>query len=179
MGILSFFEGIVRDIGEGIFSTSSSATCSMCINCKQCVKNLSDGKQARVFICPAAGSEFCKNDYIQEKLPQGYNVSLEYVEAYNKIREEVYSHIYSSGTIYSDDPYPIMDDNYIPITKFDVLRYTYKAMECPYFRPFLDTNNIMVENDSLISSPVPEIEDFNSLSKEDKVRLTNNHSYNG
>ena len=168
------FFGSLRDFA----STSRDFKCSQCIKCKQCVKTLSNGYQIRIFTCPAVDNSICDDEYMDSLLPSLENgISVEYLEAYNKNREAIYSYIYNSGILYTESSLPICKQDYTPICSFNDLRYCYKATECPRFRAFIDTSNILNDNDMLISSSFPDITDFDSLSAEDKMIITQRYDY--
>ncbi|MBP3284873.1 MAG: hypothetical protein J6M02_05180 [Clostridia bacterium] len=167
-GAMKFLNGVVD-----AFQPTNDATCAKCIKCRQCVKTLSIG-QRRIFTCPAVDDGICDDEYIDSILPSVNDPSKwpEYLEAYLKNRETIYEYIYNSGVSYVESSLPLVYEDYTPITTFEGLKYCYKAIECPKFRPFIDTNNIMNINDMLVSSNFPEIQDFQSLSVEDKMKLT-------
>lgn len=177
MGLIDLvngFFGSLRDFTSG----STEFKCSQCIKCKQCVKTLSNGNQVRVFTCPAVDDSICDDEYIDSILPSLENgISVEYLEAYNKNRDTIYNYLYNSGTLFDDALVPLSKEDCTPVNSFNELNYFYKAMQCPKFRAFIDTSNILNINDMLISSSVPDIDDFNSLSTEDKIKITQRYDW--
>lgn len=170
MGFLSkIIDGINNFASDMASSFSTDATCAKCIKCKQCVKTLSDGRQVRVFTCPAACDSVYNNEYIDSLLPTSYPLTTEYLEAYQNNRDAIYNYLYSDGgLLFLDSATPLVNDKYTPILTFNELKYCYKAMECPMFKGFIDTDNIMNINDTLISCSYPEIYDFDSLPRKDQ-----------
>lgn len=172
--VINSLFGSLRDFA----SNSTEFKCSQCIKCRQCVKTLSDGKPVRIFTCTGVDDGLCDDEYIDSVLPSLENgLSEEYLEAYNKNREAVYEYIYNTGVLYTESSTPIYNEQWLPITSFNQLQYCYRAMECPKFRAFIDSNNILNTNDMLLNSPAPDIIDFNSLSKEDKIIVTQRHDW--
>ena len=172
--VINSLFGSLRDFA----SNSTEFNCSQCIKCRQCVKTLSDGKPVRIFTCTGVDDGLCDDEYIDSVLPSLENgLSEEYLEAYNKNREAVYEYIYNTGVLYTESSTPIYNEQWLPITSFNQLQYCYRAMECPKFRAFIDSNNILNTNDMLLNSPAPDIIDFNSLSKEDKIIVTQRHDW--
>lgn len=167
--VVNSFFGSLRDFA----SSNTEFKCSQCIKCKQCVKTLSNGQQVRIFTCPLVDDSICDDEYIDTILPSLENgITTDYLEAYNKNRDAIYSYLYNSGVLYTESSIPMCKEDCTPITSFNELRYCYKAMECPKFRAFIDTSNILNDNDMLVSSSFPDILDFNSLSTEDKIKIT-------
>ena len=166
--------GSLRDFA----STSTEFKCSQCIKCRQCVKTLSDGKSVRIFTCTGVDDGLCDDEYIDSVLPSLENgLTEEYLDAYNKNREAVYEYIYNTGVLYTESSVPICNENWLPITSFNELQYCYRAMECPKFKAFIDSSNILNTNDMLLNSPAPDILDFNSLSTKDKIIVTQRHDW--
>ena len=157
--LINSFFGSLRDFS----SSNTEFKCSQCIKCRNCIKTLSDGSQVRVFTCPGV-------DSILPSLENGFTV--DYLEAYNQNRDAIYSYMYSSPVIYSDLAMPLSFDSCIPVTHYDELLNFYKAMECPKFKPFIDTSNIVGYSDILHSAPAPDILSFENLSPEDKRTIT-------
>jgi len=181
MGFMDMLNNGLHGLLNGIsdfFQPTNDGTCAKCIKCRQCVKNLSVG-QRRIFTCPAVDDGCCDDEYIDSILPSVEDPSkwTEYLEAYLKNRETINDYIYSHGTIYVDSASPMLYEDYTPITTFDGLRYNYRALECPKFRPYIDTDNIMNTNPTLIDITFPEIQDFHSLSREDKMTLTGRYDW--
>jgi len=169
----SFFESL-RDFA----STSTEFKCSQCIKCKQCIKTLSNGQSVRIFTCSGVDDGLCDDQYIDSILPSLENgLSEEYLEAYNKNRDAVYEYLYNTGVLTTETSIPICNEQWLPITSFNELQYCYKAMECPKFRAFIDSDNILNTNDTLYNSPASDIIDFNSLSVEDKIKITQRHDW--
>jgi len=171
--INSLFESL-RDFA----STSTEFKCSQCIKCRQCVKTLSDEKQVRIFTCPAVDDNMYDDEYINSILPSLENgLSTEYLEAYNKNRDAIYSYLYNTGVLYTESSVPICHEDCTPIASFNELNYCYKAMECPKFRAFIDSSNILNVNDTLQTSSFSDINDFHSLPKEDKIKITQRYDW--
>jgi len=167
--VVNGFFGSLRDF----VSSSTEFKCSQCIKCKKCIKTLSTGEQVRVFTCPGVDTNLRDDEYIDSLLPSIENgFTTDYLEAYNKNRDAVYSYLYSSPVIYLDTATPLLFESCIPVTTFNELDNFYKAMECPNFRPFINTSNILSYNDNLPNSPVPDLLSFEELSSEDKRLLT-------
>ena len=177
---MGFFD-VVNSFFESFSNFASSSTefkCSQCIKCRQCVKTLSNGDQVRIFTCPGVDDSMYDDEYINSILPSLENgLSTEYLEAYNKNRDAIYQYLYNNGVLYLESSQPIYNEKFIPITSFNELQYCYKAMECPKFRAFIDSNNILNTNDMLIESPAADIIDFNSLSAEDKMKITQRYDW--
>ena len=164
----SFFNSL-RDFA----SSNSEFKCSQCIKCRNCIKTLSDGSQVRLFTCPGVDATVCDDQYIDSILPSMENgFTADYLEAYNKNRDAIYSYMYSSPVIYSDLAIPLSFDSCIPVTRYDQLLYFYKAMQCPKFKPFIDSSNVVGYSDILHSAPAPDISSFENLSSEDKTMIT-------
>lgn len=172
-GITNLLNGAVD-----FFQPTNTGTCSKCIKCRQCVKNLSIG-QRRIFTCPAAYNGICDDEYIDSLLPSVENPENwpEYIEAYQKNRETIDDYIYNAGIFDLDSAMPIVNEDFIPVLTFANLEYCYKAIECPKFRPYLDSDNIMNTNPMLLEMNYPEIDDFDSLSVEDKMKVTGETNY--
>ena len=172
-GINNFF-GSLRDFA----SSSREFKCSQCLKCKQCVKTLSNGQQVRIFTCPAVDDSLYNNEYIDQILPSLENgITEEYLKAYQENRDAIYSYLYNSGVLYTESAIPLCKDDCTPISNFNELYYCYRATECPCFRAFIDTNNILNDNDTLTTSSFPDILDFNSLSTEDKIKITQRYDW--
>ena len=181
---MEFFDKLIEGINnfarDMASSFSTNSTCSKCIKCKQCIKTLSNGKQVRIFTCPAVDDTLYNNEYIDSVLPSVQNINTqytEYVEAYQKNRDAIYDYLYSTGALYLDTAKPINNEKCYPIFTFNELEYNYQAMECPMFRPFLDNNNIINNNDTLITSTVPDLYNFDELSREDKIIITQRYDW--
>lgn len=172
---------LVNNIFGSFRDFASSATdfnCSQCIKCKQCIKTLSNGEQVRIFTCPGVDFNLCDDEYIDSILPQANTgLSLEYLEAYNKNREAIYDYLYKQNIIYVESAIPLSDKYCTPITSLNQLSHFPKACSCPKFRPFINTSNIVTTNDALLSSAYPEISDFDNLSKEDKMIITQRYDW--
>ena len=176
MGFTDFinnFFGSLRDFA----STTNDVKCSQCIKCKQCIKTLSNGTQVRIFTCPGVDDNICDDEYIDSFLPEVKGPTLEYLESYQENRDAIYNYLYNSGILYTESSIPLSKEDCTPICNFNELRYCYKAMECPRFRPFIDTSNIVNDNDMLINSSFPDIIDFHSLSTEDKIKITQRYDW--
>lgn len=177
MGLIDIINGLGRSFHD-FASTATEFKCSQCLKCKQCVKTLSNGSQVRIFTCPAVDSSICDDEYIDSILPSLENgISVEYLEAYNKNRDAIYSYLYNSGVLYTESSLPLYNNDYLPIGSYNELRYCYKAMECPKFRAFIDSSNILNDNDTLVTSSFPDLIDFNSLSSEDKSLITQRYDW--
>jgi len=167
--LVNSFFGSFRDFA----SSTTEFKCSQCIKCKQCIKTLSNGEQVRLFTCPAVEPSICDDEYIDTLLPSLENgLTTEYLEAYNKNRDAIYNYLYSSPAIYSDLAIPLSFESCIPVMTHNELSYFYKATECSKFKPFIDSYNIVNNNDTLFTSSAPDIVSFEALSTEDKQLIT-------
>lgn len=177
MGFINFVNNIFDSLRD-FASTNTEFKCSQCIKCKQCIKTLSSGKQVRVFTCSSADSNVCNDEYINTLLPSvNEGITTEYLEAYNKNRQEIYNYLYKSPVIFEENAHPLSDNYSEPIKSFEELRNFYHAMECSNFRPFIDTNNCLADNDTLLRSNYPELSNFDDLSQQDKMRITHRYDW--
>jgi len=168
----NFFDSL-RDFA----SNYTEFKCSQCIKCKQCIKTLSNGKQVRIFTCPAVDDGVYNDEYIDSVLPASPQITTDYLEAYQKNRDAIYRYLYNTGALYQDTAKPISKEDATPILKFNELQYCYKAMECSMFRGFINSDNILTDNDTLITSPIPDLTSFDDLSKEDKIIITQQYNW--
>lgn len=180
MGFMDVLDKGLRGLLNGIsdfFQPTNDATCAKCIKCRQCIKTLSIG-QVRVFSCPAVDEALNDDSYIDSLLPDAHDPTKwpEYLAAYQEHRDEINKYIYNRGVYYEMYTNPIFLDDYSPVTTFKELTNCYQAIECPRFKPFIDTDNTTVYNEALVTSPVPDISSFQALSQQDKQKLT---GYNG
>ena len=179
MGFIDFINNIFGSLRD-FTSSSTEFKCSQCIKCKNCIKTLSNGTQIRLFTCPSASPNNFNTEYIDSLLPSiepGSTISLEYIEAYNKNRDAIYNYLYESPEVFEESAFPLSDRFCEPIKSLDELQNFYKATECPNFRPVLDTSNILVDNDILFSSSYSELQNFDNLSQQDKMKITHRYDW--
>lgn len=180
MGFTDFINSLFGSLRD-FASSSTDFKCAQCLKCRQCIKTLSGEKQVRVFTCGAVDQNIAalNNDtYIDSLLPSIQNgFTQEYLDAYNKNRDAIYNYLYSNPVLYQNDTTPILFDTCIPVLTYEELLYFYKAIECPNFRPFIDTSNILGYNDLLITQHVPDLMSFENLSSKDKNLLTQRYDW--
>lgn len=177
MGLIDVINGFFSSFRD-FASSSTEFKCSQCLKCKNCIKTLSSGQQVRVFTCPGIDPNLCDDQYIDSILPSLENgFTSEYIDAYNQNRDAIYSYLYSSPTLYLDTAIPLTFDTCTPVTTYEELLHFYKAMQCPKFRPFLDSSNIIGYNDNLNTAPASDILSFESLSAEDKQLITQQYGW--
>jgi len=172
MGFVDFINGFFGSLRD-FTSSNTEFKCSQCIKCRQCVKTLSNGEQIRLFTCPAVDESLSDDQYIDSILPSVENgLTAEYLDAYNQNRDAIYSYLYSSSVLYDNAIKPLLFDSCIPLTEYGQLLHFYKAMECPKFRPFIDSSNIVTYSDKLHAAPAQDLLSFENLSPEDKQMVT-------
>lgn len=176
MGLLDAIVNLFRDVVNAVTpSAEDDLSCSMCINCKPCLKYLSDGRAVRIFTCPAFEADHCEKKTIQQQLPQDFR-DMKYKEAYNKIRNDIDNHINTPNSVNSK-PITFVGTN-IPILNQTDLHSYRQCFECSHFRPYMNYSGNFVYNPFLINSVDSGIY-FDNLSKEDKVKITGDNSFNG
>jgi len=177
MGFVDFINGFFGSLRD-LASSSTEFKCCNCIKCKNCIKTLSNGEQVRVYTCSGIDDTISDDAYIDSLLPSIENgFTTDYIEAYNKNRDAIYNYLYSNPVIYQNTAKPLSFDSCIPVTSYGELLHFYKAMECPHFRPFIDTSNILGYNDILHTAPAPDIISFENLSPEDKMIVTQRNDW--